>query len=150
MANKVKIRGPYDLKRVKTVCDSETLTKQSMRDETDINRIVQQYSRTGLLSHLMSLEPTYADVSGNDFMESMLLVRQAQEAFDELPAELRARFSNDPAMFLDFVGDPRNDEEAVRLGLKKFPEKESPQKVEVVNSPATPPTTRRLSTLKGR
>jgi len=35
-----------------------------------------------------------------------------------LPSDVRKRFSNDPAELIDFLADKKNDEEAIKLGLK--------------------------------
>jgi phage internal scaffolding protein len=47
----------------------------------------------------------------------MNLVTNAQTMFNELPANVRARMDNDPAKFFDFIQDPQNKPEAIKLGL---------------------------------
>ena len=42
-----------------------------------------------------------------------------------LPAHLRARFENDPAQLIDFLGDENNRSEAEKLGLLEVPKAES-------------------------
>lgn len=63
------------------------------------------------------IQPQYADVAGFDFQFAMNQIIQAQDMFAELPSGIRKRFQNDPAAFVEFVGDPANEEEARRLGL---------------------------------
>ena len=46
----------------------------------------------------------------------------AQEAFNGLPAAVRKRFGNDPGQMLDFLDDPQNASEAVKLGLVDAPQ----------------------------
>lgn len=112
--------------RVRVVRDysGPSRTKQAFRDECDINKIIKGYDRNGLISHLNESIPTYADLTGDeviggpmDYFEAHLFVQNAQAAFAGLPAELRARFKNDPGLFLAFVDDPSNRDEAVELGL---------------------------------
>ncbi len=129
----IKIRKAFDRERVQTKVEGKSLTKQSMKDECDINRIMARYDKTGLLTHMAQMEPKYADVDATDFMDAMLIVKNAQEAFEELPSELRLKFGNDPANFLAFMDDPKNDKEAVELGLKRYPQEEPPVKVELTN-----------------
>jgi hypothetical protein len=47
----------------------------------------------------------------------MNVVRAAQEQFLRVPADIRARFSHDPGLFTEFLENPDNLEEAVRMGL---------------------------------
>lgn len=95
-----------------------SLAHQSFLDECDINRIVRQWDQTGLFSSRPDREPVYFDASEvPDFQSSLNQVIAAQAAFDALPAQVRKRFSNNPAEFVAFAADPANGEEMVRLGL---------------------------------
>lgn len=92
-------------------------TKQSFKDECDINNIMSRFARTGVLDFAARNEPRYGDCTGLDFTESMQRVAAANTLFQELPAKLRDRFKNSPAEFLDFVQNDANREEAMELGL---------------------------------
>lgn len=118
-------------------------TKQSFRELCNINTIIAKYNHTGLISHVNKREAVYGDVSNvPDYQAAMNIVNTAHDVFSSLPSDLRARFSNDPAKYLEFVSDPSNVEEAVKLGLfvKKEVPKEVITKVHVVGSdvPAKP------------
>lgn len=104
---------------VKLSTPEETRTKQSHKDECDINNIMARYRRTGLIEAVNRNQPRYADVTGLEFRSAMEMVAQAQQLFEDMPSSVRKRFGNDPAAFLDFVNDPENRPEAVRLGLLK-------------------------------
>lgn len=112
------IRKPY-AKRERTpfFCVGESMARQSAKDECDINRIMRQYTREGVLSHFGGRQPVFADVSGVDFRSSMELVLKAQNMFDALPAKVRTRFANSPELFFEFVNDPANEEEAIAMKL---------------------------------
>jgi hypothetical protein len=98
-------------------CKDDSLAVQSARDETDINTIVRRFGLTGELPGDLDM-PQSGDYSGvTDFHSSMNVVRKAQEEFMRVPAEIRARFNNDPQRFSDFFNDSQNQEEAIRLGL---------------------------------
>ena len=43
---------------------------------------------------------------------------QAQQSFESLPSELRAKFENDPAKLISYLSDDKNNAEAIKLGLK--------------------------------
>lgn len=99
-------------------------TKQSMKDETDVNRIVARYAKTGLLTHVNTRSPVYTDVSeARDYREALEQVRRVDEFFVGLPSKIRARFANDPILFMEFMMNPDMKAEAEELGLvKKEPE----------------------------
>lgn len=98
-------------------CEDESLAQQYMRDECDINVMVERFSRTGI-PDAPPVVPGVVDFDEVfDFQSAMNVVVEAQRGFMELPAKLRARFSNDPAQFLAFVHDESNRDEAVLLGL---------------------------------
>lgn len=100
-------------------CDDPSLAIQSAKDEADINTIVRRFGLTGELPSDVAM-PRSGDFAGvPDFHGAMNLVRQAQEEFLRVPAEIRARFGNDPGAFIAFCEDPANLEEARRLGLAK-------------------------------
>lgn len=97
----------------------EGRTKQSFKDECDINNIMARFQKTGVLAFANKFEARYGDVTGVDFGEAMRVVADARSMFAEMPARLRDRFANDPARFLEFVQNPANKDEARALGLLK-------------------------------
>lgn len=107
--------GPKD--RVKLVCPEEGRTKQAHKSECEINNILARYQRTGVLEFVNQRQGQYGDVTGVDYQQAMNLVAEARETFAELPSKVRNRFDNDPAAYLDFVSDPENTEEMIKLGL---------------------------------
>lgn len=117
------VRNPYNYDRdvasfaTGLFCEDVSLTKQSFAEECDINTIVRRFNLTGQLPDNVGA-PTYADFDEvYDFHTAMNAVAKAQEAFDEMPAAVRARFNNDPASFVDFCSDDANRSEAEKLGL---------------------------------
>jgi phage internal scaffolding protein len=95
-------------------------TVQSEAETVNINSIVARARAGGSVPGLEGRQPRYIDVSEvGDYREALHRVRAAQEAFMELPAIVRARFENDPARLLVFLGDPANRPEAEKLGLVK-------------------------------
>ena len=117
-------------KRVKTINQGESMTKQSFKAECDINLIIKKHDSTGLLTHVRNMEPSYGEVSGDDFRESMEKVLNAERAFGELPSAIRKEFQNDPALFLDFVHDPENQDRMVEMGLAEYTPEEKQKRAE--------------------
>ncbi len=112
-----------------------TRTKQSEAKATNINTIVAQYDRTGILPS-DGREALFADVSdAPDYRTALDLIQKADELFMDIPAAVRARFENDPAIFLDFTSDPANRDEMVEMGLLEKPV----VVVEPVVEPVVPP-----------
>lgn len=119
-----------------------SLTEQSFKDECDINNIVKQYERTGLMPHQRPNQPVFADISdAPSFLEAQNVVAAANEAFAAIPAEIRERFMNDPARLMAFLDDDRNYEEAARLGfvVKKASPAPEPRPEAVAKATETPP-----------
>ncbi len=96
-------------------------TRQSEAKATNINTIVAQYDKTGLLPQI-GREALYADVSeAPDYRTALDLIRNADELFMTIPAGVRRRFDNDPAVFLDWTSQPENRDEMIEMGLIEKP-----------------------------
>lgn len=137
MSERPIILTAYDEKiRVDLDCSVEpSLVKQSFKDECDINSIMKKWEKSGVISHAKEAEGLYGDFSDvKDYQSALDAVIHAQELFDGFPAELRARFQNDPAQFLDFVDNPSNMEEMISLGLaeRKLTAKSEPAEEQVL------------------
>jgi len=92
-------------------------TKQSFKDECDINTIMKRFQVTGLIDFVNDHEPQYGDTSGINFHDSMNQVAVATSMFEDLPASTRKHFDNDPSKFIELVNDPDRIGEARELGL---------------------------------
>jgi len=113
------------------------VTKQSFKDECDINVLMARYESTGQLPNLNEVAPQYLDCTGQEFNEHMNFIAGAKSLFAELPARIRSRFENDPAQFLDFCSAEKNRPELAEMGLLK-PVEEWVQ-VEPLTAPVMPP-----------
>jgi len=103
--------------RAKLVFTRPSRTQQSFRDECDINNILRQFNVTGELP-TGSVQPQYGDFSGiTDYQSALNAVMAAQDSFLQLPAKVRAKFDNDPALFVEFASDEANKDEMKALGL---------------------------------
>ncbi|AXH76052.1 MAG: internal scaffolding protein [Microviridae sp.] len=118
-------------------CKDPSLTKQSFVEESDINTIVKRFGLTGELPKNVR-QPEYGDFSQVvDFHTAMTAIRHSQEAFYSMPANVRARFHNDPGEFVDFCLDDNNRQEAEKLGLVQKPATPDPQKTDPNGSVST-------------
>jgi len=99
-----------------TVC-TEPGARQSELAETDINRIVAQFHKTGLLPAGFA-EGVFADVSAiGDYRDAVERVRLAELEFMKLPPQVRSKFDNDLLAFVEFAVAPENRAEMEALGL---------------------------------
>lgn len=105
-------------------CQGPSRTKQSFKDECDINRIIEKYQTIENYNAVLALrgaagrKPQFGDFSVvPDYVQAQNTIAQANEMFAALPSNIRDRFMNNPALFLDFMSNPDNKDEAIRLGL---------------------------------
>lgn len=98
-------------------CKEPTLAQQQFKDDADINVLLERFKVTGQLPEGIRI-PTYGDFSDIvDFRSANDAIRRATASFMDLPANLRARFQNDPQVFLEFCSDKENLPELRKLGL---------------------------------
>lgn len=111
---------PIPRSRVALVTPADAVgAKQGFKTECDINFIMDQYQRTGAITHFATRQPQYGYAEAVEFREALEIVKQGETVFAALPSSLRAKFENDPARFLEFVQDPANADEMRALGLRE-------------------------------
>lgn len=110
----------------------------------DVNHLMQRFDRMPSAEELAAVglggTAFYVDQVGDpilarnaifieakDFEHAVQITQQARNQFALLPARVRARFENDPALFLGFINDPKNDPELYELGLKVKPTLKEPE-----------------------
>lgn len=122
---KAKFRTAYDGLGYKSMIDCSKLpsrTKQSFKDECDVNNIMKRYQRDGVIAHRNEFEGNYGDfMTSEDYHSAMTQIAKAQQMFEALPSTIRNRFNNDPSEYLEFVHDENNKDEMIKLGLMKRP-----------------------------
>lgn len=115
-------------------CDDESKTKQQFKDECNLCSTVKKYIKGSARLNVSVLSPVYADVSQiGSFQDCCNYVTNSLEAFSKLPSNIRDRFKNDPSELINFVDNPDNYDEAVKLGLVERKKDVSP-----VITPVTP------------
>lgn len=108
-----------NLPRVRKETPGKPMTRQSFKEECDVNTIMGKFRETGFVDHIQVYKPVYEDFSNAvDYQTALNQVRAAQELFESLPARVRARVENDPGKFIEFAENDENAEELAELGLK--------------------------------
>lgn len=98
---------------------SKRITESAHAKQCDVHRIARTALRSnGLVDHLSRVPGLFADFSEvPDFHTAQNLIAAATQEFQRLPASIRNEFGNDMANYVRFMQDPKNADEAVRLGL---------------------------------
>jgi len=135
-----KFKTAYGKKtRVSIKFKNPSLTKQSFKDECDINNIMKKWQRTGLIDHVNEHKGDYGDLTTyDDYHASMNAILDARESFETLPSGVRKEFDNDPSKFLKFVHDPKNADAMVEMGLAQKRPVTPPVPVPPVSATPTP------------
>lgn len=117
---------------------SQSRTRQSFKDECDVNKIMAKFEKTALVDHVNERQGQYGDFTNlpSSFHEAIEQVRAANAMFLTLPSKVRKKFGNDPGVFLEFVSDPDNAEGMRELGL--IPPSPAKPKVEPEGETQTP------------
>lgn len=117
------VRSPYNYDLVQASTDTAvhpggpSLTVQSQAEDADINVMMKRFGVTGQFP-INPKTPLYGDFSDvTDFASALNAVQAAEHAFLEYPADFRARFENNPQLFLEFCENPANRDEIKKLGL---------------------------------
>jgi hypothetical protein len=113
---KRKIRKPYTVLSVATINNEPTMTKQSLTQETDVNKIIERFGPTNIQA-AYQFEAIYGDFTSYDLAEAINKVEKAKELFGEVPSDIRTQFGNDPGKYIDFVTNPENFETLKEHGL---------------------------------
>lgn len=118
-------------------CKDETRTQQQFKDECDINVILERFGVTGLLPQSVKVPLQEDFLEATTFQEALHVMMAAEDAFMQMPSDVRKRFDNDPALFVDWVSKPENLEEAGKMGLAiERPKAAEPMAVRVIGEKA--------------
>lgn len=117
------VRNPYNYDKDEAsindalLCQDVSLAQQHMKDECDINVIIEKFGITGQLPE-SPVSPQYGDFSGvTDYHSALNQINATMDDFMALPAKLRVRFDHDPVKLLEFLQNDQNRDEAIHLGL---------------------------------
>lgn len=102
--------------------DEEDMAQQQFREECDINTIVRRFGLTGKVPVGFAMPRVGDFTQVGDFHEAMNAIVEAEQAFLQVPGELRARFNHDPQQLMAFLEDPSKRDEATELGFFKKPD----------------------------
>ena len=132
----MKLTNHHNLRKRKAIDASRpVLTEQQHKNSSDINYIVAQYKKTGVMPEGSRI-PYYVDNTSTPSLEDAFrTVSEAREAFLDLPANIRRLMDNDPAKMEQFLSDSDNTEILIKYGVleKKTEPVKEPTLGDVIN-----------------
>lgn len=129
--NKVREHDYYD--------DNPSLTDQSDLKSSDINTIMEQYVKTGMLPVQDRINAIYADVSDVPTLETAFkIASEASELFSQLPPQVRLAMDNDASQLENFISNTENHEFLIKHGVIIPREKSDGGKQNTPKSDVTP------------
>lgn len=108
-------------------CKDPSLVREADSVDADINVIMKRYTQSGVIpmnADLVARMPLNGTEfpDGFDFRMAQDLIAQGRQAFMALPADIRSRFQNDPAQFVEFCSDRDNLPALRKMGLAQAPQ----------------------------
>lgn len=121
--------SPHEPRKYAFTTVGDSATQQQFKDECDVNNILAKYKKTNMLTHINRHQGNFGDWSNvEDYQTSLNKIIRARDAFESLPSELRSKFLNDPKNLIEFINDDKNNDEAIKLGLKV--KREQPESIQ--------------------
>lgn len=117
------------------------ITKQDGKRDADINFILKNYERSGVISNISSKEPQFGDFTqAMEFDQALNVVRDVEARFATWPAAARELARNDPKVALEMLADEggRAALEQIAQVHVKTPAPDSKGPSEAPAAPATP------------
>lgn len=102
--------------------NSISMTCQSFKEDSDINLMIAKYGIDRVVEgdpfNPGSVKPRFDDFTNiPDYQTMNNQINAVNAAFEQLDAQTRAEFNNDPAELLAFIQDTNNRREAQEMGL---------------------------------
>jgi len=88
-----------------------SLTRQSFKDECDVNQIVKRYTETGMINHIPRTTPQYGDAPEGDFLEAAIVNADIASQIEAGTLDLDA-IASEPEAELTPEPDPEKADKA--------------------------------------
>lgn len=109
-------------RRVATINDEPSLTQQNMKEDAELTTMIKKFG-IAQLPQPMEAFAMYGDFTGvTDLTTAYERIADAEEAFMELPADIRKRFNHNAQELLTFVeARDENLDEGIEMGIFERP-----------------------------
>lgn len=112
-------------------CDRPILTEQTHKELTDINNIMENYVKTGMLPNYSGSPLLYIDETNQPtFEQAHDSIAYARHRFDQLPTSLKNELQNDYRKLEAWLTNPDNQDRAIKMGLLHLEEKPKPSELQ--------------------
>lgn len=92
--------------------DEMSPVQQHFRDQSDINFIVDYWTRTGNFNSVNPSPARYVDCTVvQDYQNALDTLCKADEILESMTPQQRAKFHNDPVAFIEYFSDPSKIDE---------------------------------------
>jgi len=106
--------------RLQSVPVGPSKTDQSDKNMVNINTIMANYAKTGLLPQFPEKVAQYMDTTQiPSYMEAQAQIAHARELFQGLPSEIRKEMNNNPQNLEHYLKNPDNHEKLIGYGILK-------------------------------
>lgn len=127
MKKKVKVYSAFDKPDHEgyDFFDEMSPVQQHFRDQSDVNYIVDYWSRTGTFNSVNSSPAKYVDCTVfQDYQKALDILSDADRILESLPPAQRLKFHDDPVAFVEYFSDPAHVEEfEILAGRGSFADK---------------------------
>lgn len=120
------------VERVQVIFPDDGLTKQSFRDECNINHIISRYRKTGSITHVKpnfqwqaGVQPTY------DYLQTQTAIAEAKSIYEGMPLDQREKFDGVQDFLEACVTDDRYGELVAAGVAEALPEVSVPDPEEI-------------------
>ncbi len=119
MKKSFKSTNHHELRKRSAIdCSKGGKTDQSFKKMCDINVIIANASKTGLLSHERESLGQYIDNTKiPSLLDAQLLIRDANKSFMALPSQIRKLMDHDSTKLVEFINDPENQDILLKHGI---------------------------------
>lgn len=114
----VKIKRENGTYRLASQPEGASMTDQSDKNYLDINNIMKNYAKTGLLPQFKDKIAQYIDVTQiPSYMDAHNQISRARELFMQLPSPIRKLMDNNPANLEKVVSNPNYKDILMQYGI---------------------------------
>jgi len=92
-----------------------SLTRQSFKDECDVNLIVKRYTETGMINHIPRTKPQYGDAPEGDFLEAAIVNAEIASQVEAGDLDMDALGASEP----DPEPNPGPDTNELEIGSQE-------------------------------
>jgi len=114
----IKIKRENGTYRLASQPEGPSMTDQSDKNYLDINNIMKNYAKTGLLPQFKDKIAQYIDVTQiPSYMDAHDQIQHAKQLFNQLPSPVRKLMGNNPANLEKVISNPDYEGMLVKYGI---------------------------------